>query len=370
MSLQDLGRFSLGEGKLRILQLTDLHLFPHTCTEWENNGKSVRLGDSVKATLDLAHRIARRVQPHLCVLTGDIIDGRPFQDQSWRTTFENLTRPLVEMGCKFSFCPGNHDDDQSPWSREDLLGVFDLPGCISHGATSFDHTLSVSTTGGATRMFLFDSGGNDAKDAYGTVRPESVDKCRNFIASVNENALCFFHIPFPETGGLDPIVGSQGLFEAALASGKVPRPWCWVPWFVRFLGLHRVVGCSKRNAHLFDVLASSQTRACFFGHDHHSDAVFSRSGLYLAYGRCGSCTPPSNWEGQAQMPFEPGARVIEVDGQRVETWVETALGEVSGSRLVLDATLTQGRSRGHVTAALLVVAVALVCGGYLRLATQ
>ena len=31
-------------------------------------------------------------------------------------------------------------------------------------------------------------------------------------------------------------------------AGMVPRPWCWMPWLVRALGQHRIVGCSKLNS--------------------------------------------------------------------------------------------------------------------------
>eukprot|EP01050_Picozoa_sp_SAG11_P024670 SAG11_NODE_5326_length_1594_cov_5.432107_2_plen_123_part_01 len=40
------------------------------------------------------------------------------------------------------------DDDHSPWSREELLGVFTLGAyCISSHATSFNHTLTVGRAG-------------------------------------------------------------------------------------------------------------------------------------------------------------------------------------------------------------------------------
>ena len=52
----------------------------------------------------------------------------------------------------------------------------------------------------------------------------------------------------PEYGGLTPVHGTQQLFQAALRAGMVPRPWCWVPSLVRFLGYDRVVGSSKLNS--------------------------------------------------------------------------------------------------------------------------
>ena len=55
----------------------------------------------------------------------------------------------------------------------------------------------------------------------------------------------------PEYGHLTPVHGSQHLFEAALQAGMVPRPWCWVPTLVRFLGYDRVVGSSTLNSGFF-----------------------------------------------------------------------------------------------------------------------
>jgi hypothetical protein len=107
----------------------------------------------------------------------------------------------------------------------------------------------------------------------------------------------------------------QGLFDAALAKGLVPSPWRHVPWFVKLLGRHRVVGCSARNSGLFALMASSgAVQACFCGHDHYNDTVCERSGVSLVYGRVSSYTPPKDWEGSGgPLPFAPGARVIELD---------------------------------------------------------
>jgi len=65
----------------------------------------------------------------------------------------------------------------------------------------------------------------------------------------------------------------------------------------------------------------------FCGHDHHSDAVFYRRGIFLAYGRSGSLTPPYDWEGKAPNPLQPGARIAEVSSDGVlKTWIQTAIG--------------------------------------------
>lgn len=377
-SLPDLGDVRLpGEGPLRILQLTDLHLFPATLETWRTGGRDVDCRCANDACLALVAQLVQRVKPQLCILTGDTIDGRPFRGAprtAWRAVFEALTAPLVEAGCSWTFCPGNHDDDDSPWPRDSLLGLYELPGCISAGARAWDHTLTLRCGETAVRAVLLDSGGNDAEFRYGTVSAAAVAGCaalRAVAAREQRKALCFFHIPPPEAGGLCPVVGTQGLFDAALRSGKVPAPFCWVPWLVRLLGRDLVVGCSTRNAGLHRALVESGAfSACFFGHDHHSDAIFRRDGLYLAYGRVGATTPPATWEGKAPLPFAPGARVIEVDAAcNVSTWVETAAGEERGSRLHLDPRLEPGlpaqgaRSRPWSRWAALLLLVPLVLAG-------
>eukprot|EP01050_Picozoa_sp_SAG11_P003424 SAG11_NODE_192_length_12931_cov_5.747682_18_plen_300_part_00 len=50
--------------------------------------------------------------------------------------------------------------------------------------------------------------------------------------------------------------------------------------------------------------------ACFFGHDHHSDAVFFRDGVYLCYGRVGGTTPPIDWEGDGVRPSSAICRPV------------------------------------------------------------
>jgi hypothetical protein len=70
--------------------------------------------------------------------TGDIVDGRPFgalaqssiissstARDSWRAPFQALIQPLLdaEPPIPWTFCPGNHDDDCSPWSRQ-VLSLF------------------------------------------------------------------------------------------------------------------------------------------------------------------------------------------------------------------------------------------------------
>ena len=45
--------------------------------------------------------------------------------------FLDVIQPLLKFGIPWTFTPGNHDDDEAPWARKDLLSIFTLPGCVS-----------------------------------------------------------------------------------------------------------------------------------------------------------------------------------------------------------------------------------------------
>ena len=52
----------------------------------------------------------------------------------------------------WTYVPGNHDDDDAPWSRSDLLEIYELPGCVAKGAKSFNHTVTVGSCQGAEKL--------------------------------------------------------------------------------------------------------------------------------------------------------------------------------------------------------------------------
>lgn len=179
-----------GDGRLRILQLTDIHQFPIGTTTWECEGRGRVIdfkeeGYSAERAPALIATLAETVCPDLVIFTGDIIDGRPFgasssDKRSWRSAFEALIAPLLSANppIPWTFCPGNHDDDASPWVRSDLLEIFRLPGSLTPEAQSFDQTVTVgfmpTADPSSVRLWIFDSGGNDEETRYGTFHPEAV----------------------------------------------------------------------------------------------------------------------------------------------------------------------------------------------------
>jgi len=377
--MEDRGHYQLSSllpnSPLRILQLTDLHHFPAGCTEFDVTKKKGRVvpidgspgSYSIDGDVKNIAVILARTQPQLVILTGDVIDGRPHGQSAnpdplgWRQCILDVLAPITAAGCAWTYVPGNHDDDGGPWARSDLLGIYQLgreaPGCISEGALSFDHTVTIGPSpsfnkASSMRLWLFDSGGNhdDPAIKYHTFNHAAVEGYRELSTS-QEAALielAYFHIPLPQASGLKPLVGKSCLFEAALRSGKVPSPWCW-PGFtsaVRLLGKDRIVSSSKLESGLFDAFHDvSRVKACFFGHDHQNDAVFKCQDVYLIYGRVGGTTPPVDWEGDAgALPFEIGARMVEWDpantdtspAGKLSTWIELVNVKEVDSELQLD----------------------------------
>ena len=370
--MQDIGHVRIGKhGKpLIILQATDLHHFPASAKAFDvrvAKGRVVALRDGqLDSDVRLLAKLIARIEPDVVILTGDIIDGRPFGHaglnvNAWRAALRAVLAPVIAAGCHWSFVPGNHDDDGSPWPRSALLGAYTLGGeeqrlCLSSAARSFDHTLTVGPTAKAdartsVRLWLFDSGANDPDPniKYTTFSAAAVSGVRSLAAShslaPSAMSLCYFHIPLPQSGGVTPAHGTAGLFDAALNSGAVPKPFCWMPWLLRLLGKHHVVGSSKLESGLFDALLEynangGRVRACFYGHDHYNDSIVERDGIFLCYGRVGGFTPPCKWEDDGgPLPFGEGARVVRyapADGSLL-TWCEEEGGPDPESHFVLHA---------------------------------
>ena len=156
---EDLGHFVLPEnesGSIRILQLTDLHIFPKECASFEG----IPLLDTYAQCMNLIEQLVRDSQPDVIILTGDIMDGRG----PWRSK-ESVVECLQDMipffhNTPWAYLPGNHDDDHSPWTREDLVKVLKLDGCIQNQAQGFHHTLLLTKQHVKVRLHMFDSGGN------------------------------------------------------------------------------------------------------------------------------------------------------------------------------------------------------------------
>ena len=394
-----------GDKSIRILQLTDMHLFPPHQTTWKlGANKQHRVVDFVKDGYDpgnkkailLVQTLLQNVQPDLVIFTGDIVDGRPHtKDDSWQTTFKDIIQPLLETTpiTPWTFCPGNHDDDDAPWTRNDLLEIFQLPGCISPKCQSFNHTytlgihskedsISQNDPTTSTRLWIFDSGGNHPTTRYDPFPKNIVNGYKQLTQAIIDLPddlkekfkvaadLAFFHIPLPEYSGIDPIVGENNLFNAILSSNSVPSPWKFCPWLVRCLGKDKIAGSSTINSGMFEALRKGKLLATFVGHDHYSDYVGSRgTAPYMTYGRVTSYAPPSNFEGNGgKLPWKPGGRVVRIEkNTAVATWIETIDGPEEKSRIMLDGShheMVWVKSRRRQTFIVVLIMVLMILSLY------
>ena len=370
------------EDAIRILQLTDMHLFPEQAEAWHCTAKGTckpRLVDfaaehfptpfSNESAAALVDSLVRSARPHLVVFTGDIVDGRPFGETNpavidgklagtspspaafelFAKSFVAVLAPLIELNVPWCFCPGNHDDG-SPWSRDDLLRVFSLPGCATPTATRFDHTLTIgfgsAADANSVRLWIFDSGPNRPTIKYAPVAPAAIAEYDALSAVLPPCAaeLAYVHVPLPEYATSRLVAGKCALFAARLRAGMVEAHWRWLASIfgvrgallvARLTGHDRAVGCSKVNTGLASALRRARTvRAVSCGHNHFNDYVAAFGGLYLCFGRVSGITPPTTWENDGgPLPFAPGGRVMAVRSHQpdarpqVETWIETRGGK-------------------------------------------
>lgn len=336
---------------IRILQITDLHIFPRECDVFEG----IPLQDAHAKCMQLIDSLVKDSQPDVIILTGDIMDGRG----PWNSK-ERVVETVEQMipffhDTPWAYLPGNHDDDHSPWTRQELTQILKLPGCIQHQALGFHHTIllskklsSSSTTSTRIRLHMFDSGGNhpNKKIMYYCTPSQAIEgftKAAEARAGEESDVtgLVYIHIPTPEYQGLDPIIGENRLFQAAVQAGKLPPPLDKLVWLIKLLKKDRIAGCTRgQDSGLFPALVhananyNSNIASVFCGHDHHSDAIFWKQGIFLGYGRSGSLTPPYDWEGKAPNPLQPGARVAEISSEGIlKTWMHS-LGGVEHDSLL------------------------------------
>lgn len=196
----------------------------------------------------------------------------------------------------------SHDDDPpGAWSRDELLEIFQMKGCATPRATSFNHSFLV---GNSLRLFFFDSHGgvNTSKD--GVTREaiaafEALSETPEMRAekAAGVKGLAFFHIPLAEFA--DPaariVAGRISAMDAARPKGFTGRMVGCPGWEE-----HSATGRPLVNTGLYQAIQRQQNiSACFVGHDHFHDAVLKRpdAGPYLCWGRVTSFTPPADFEG-------------------------------------------------------------------------
>lgn len=279
------------EGKLKIVQLTDIH--------WDPQSKNcAQTAQTIEAVLALE-------KPDIAMLTGDVVTEKP-GPEGWKAIIALLEKAQVP----FTVMMGNHDAEVMP-KREiyDLLaqspyfigekGPETIHGCGNYVVPVYgaDHK--------TTKALLYCIDSNDYPESkdYGTydwIHFDQVAWYRQTSARfTKENggnplpALAFFHIALPEYDAIP----NNGTMLGEKNEGS---------------------GASKINSGLFaSFIEMGDVMGAFVGHDHDNDFIGTHYQIALAYGRVTGT--------DAYGDLERGMRVIELkeNERSFDTWVRT-----------------------------------------------
>ena len=279
------------EGKLKIVQLTDIH--------WDPQSKNcAQTAQTIEAVLALE-------KPDIAMLTGDVVTEKP-GPEGWKAIIALLEKAQVP----FTVMMGNHDAEVMPKQEiYDLLaqspyfigekGPETIHGCGNYVVPIYgaDHK--------TTKALLYCIDSNDYPESkdYGTydwIHFDQVAWYRQTSARfTKENggnplpALAFFHIALPEYDAIP----NNGTMLGEKNEGS---------------------GASKINSGLFaSFIEMGDVMGAFVGHDHDNDFIGTHYQIALAYGRVTGT--------DAYGDLERGMRVIELkeNERSFDTWVRT-----------------------------------------------
>lgn len=255
------------DGKLRILQLADLHFSTGVgrCRDlYPEDVEDAKTGCSADPrTLKFVEKVLDSEKPDYVVLTGDQIFGETAPDAE--TAMLKAVAPLISRKIPYSMVLGNHDDDTESITRRDLmLFVSDLPYSLSElGSPDISgygnyvqQALAPSSDKPALTFYFLDSHSNSPNPklhpGYAWIEQNQLYfvqseyerlKPRQDAYSNIHMSMAFFHIPFPEYASKKPFVG------------KAREP----------------ITSSSYNTGVRDVLAKVGVSVVSIGHDHVND---------------------------------------------------------------------------------------------------
>lgn len=279
------------EGKLKIVQLTDIH--------WDPQSKNcAQTAQTIEAVLALE-------KPDIAMLTGDVVTEKP-GPEGWKAIIALLEKAQVP----FTVMMGNHDAEVMPKKEiYDLLaqspyfigekGPETIHGCGNYVVPVYgaDHKTIKAL------LYCIDSNDYPESKDYGTydwIHFDQVAWYRQMSARfTKENggnplpALAFFHIALPEYDAIP----NNGTMLGEKNEGS---------------------GASKINSGLFaSFIEMGDVMGAFVGHDHDNDFIGTHYQIALAYGRVTGT--------DAYGDLERGMRVIELkeNERSFDTWVRT-----------------------------------------------
>ncbi len=270
-------------GKLKICQLTDIHL--------EADGDLVKY----EKTFHLINEILNNVKPDLVIITGDLAWG-----QKSAEALKDLAKVFEEKGVIWAPVLGNHDGNP-PDSEIKTRKEF------SENLLGYKHSLFESgeenVAGDGNYIIEVISAENDIKwvlfmlDSHqGDFYPSQLDWYRRTSATYPKNhaELSFFHVPIPE-------------YEEV-----------WLYEKCKGFNQERVCATHYNDGLFSAFVRGGKMRGVFVGHDHINDFEGTLHGIRLCYGR-GTGYQCYGLEG-----YPLGARIIEIDENNTDTF-ETSI---------------------------------------------
>ncbi len=278
------------DDKLRILQLTDVHL----CG-------SITTVKTDRKAIDTCYDLIKKSKPDLIIVTGDIVYPIPIQ-----TFSQNNLKPIYQfcsfmnhVGIPWIMVYGNHDTEViASYDEKTFDGIFQYfkedPDCPMLYADKqpdvygrYNQYLRIENSIGELTKLIFLVDSNDYVEVsaeindYDSVHKDQIEWYSETIDSVSKEtektvkSFVFMHIPFEEFADakaeLD--VGGDAVYLFGENGEKVSHP--------------------KNNSGFFDaILDKNSTEAVFVGHDHLNnmgikykgiDLVYSKSIDYIAY---------------------------------------------------------------------------------------
>ncbi len=253
-------------------------------------------------TIQYINEALDTVKPDLVVFNGDNIVTDDLR------AYDQLFAPLVERGQKFSFVFGNHDDESTDLTNDDLLKVYQsYEGCLAydadpalHGVAT--HNLPILSSDGtkvAFNLWFFDSG-DYIKDEngewiidevegrlYDCVREDQIEWYKNESKKLEEAngglvpSIAFEHIITEEgvAAILPQIPSFLGLLGRSFNNGNA---YSFVPVFTRIKdGFILEPPCpSPDNEGQWDAFVErGDVLGCVFGHDHVNSFIAEYNGI-------------------------------------------------------------------------------------------
>ncbi len=315
------------DGKLTILQITDLHAFEEASPDDERS----------------IHAAIAEAKPDLIIMTGDNISGYALETkEAARRAIKNFMDLLDPYGIPVAAVFGNHDDDRTPYTKAEQLAQYGAYGCFigkpgftaektvggRHTVHTGNYNIPVYDSADSNRivynLWCFDSGSDHADpavDSYGYVFPEQVEwyvkECEALKAANGGRivpSMVFQHISPPHIvkalkevpPGTPGAVGFAGSFYV-LPDGT-DRVVNWLHEAPCPPNTDLPEGWVQMNA----MLEQGDVRAIFFGHDHINCFVLNYGGIDLV------CSPGCG--AHSYNDENMGFRVITLDKSRPETY--------------------------------------------------